>query len=86
MTVSKVLTKVFGSRNERLINRYTRIVQQVNGCEERVRPLTDEQLRAGINRDLTPQRGGIFGFGGGRDNGAGGGRNDRGRGGERGPR
>src|SRR5947207_2190907 len=45
MNAGKVLTKVFGSRNERLIKRYTRLVQQVNAVEPKVRPMTDEQLR-----------------------------------------
>jgi len=29
-TVGKVLTKIFGSRNERLLKRYRKIVEQVN--------------------------------------------------------
>ena len=31
--VSQVLTKIFGSRNERLLKRYRRIVDQVNLLE-----------------------------------------------------
>jgi preprotein translocase subunit SecA len=46
ITVSKVLTKVFGSRNERLLKRYYRIVAQVNAMEPKVQALSDEQLRA----------------------------------------
>ena len=34
--VSKVLTKIFGSRNDRLLKRYRRIVEQINelGAED----------------------------------------------------
>ena len=46
VTFGKVLTKVFGSRNERLIKRYRRIVEQVNAMEGKIAALTDEQLRA----------------------------------------
>src|SRR4051812_5189434 len=44
--VGKFLTKVFGSRNERLLKRYRRIVDQVNELEPKVRAMTDDQLRA----------------------------------------
>ncbi len=46
LSVQKVLTKVFGSRNERLLKRYRRIVEQINSLEPTVQVLTDEQLRA----------------------------------------
>ncbi len=42
----KVLTKVFGSRNERLLKRYRRIVEQVNELAPQIEAMTDEQLRA----------------------------------------
>jgi preprotein translocase subunit SecA len=42
---SKALTKVFGSRNERLLKRYQRVVEQVNAKESEVRAKTDQQLR-----------------------------------------
>ena len=45
ITFSKVLTKVFGSRNERLLKRYHRIVAQINEMEASVSKLTDEALR-----------------------------------------
>src|SRR4051794_29326657 len=44
--VSKVLTKVFGSRNDRLLKRYRKIVEQVNAKAADVEKMTDEQLRA----------------------------------------
>ncbi|HZZ44836.1 MAG TPA: preprotein translocase subunit SecA [Tepidisphaeraceae bacterium] len=46
ITFSKVLTKVFGSRNDRMLKRYWRIAKQVNEAEAKVLPLTDAQLRA----------------------------------------
>src|SRR4051794_14485682 len=45
VTVGKVLTKVFGSRNERLLKRYRRIVDQVNALEPKVIEMTDQQMR-----------------------------------------
>ncbi|HEX8341004.1 MAG TPA: preprotein translocase subunit SecA [Tepidisphaeraceae bacterium] len=45
MIFGKALTKVFGSRNDRLIKRYRRIVSEVNALEPTVRARTDEQLR-----------------------------------------
>ena len=45
-TVQKVLTKIFGSRNERLLKRFRSIVNQINALEEKVQPLSDPELRA----------------------------------------
>ena len=45
MTVQKVLTKIFGSRNDRLLKRYRAIVEQVNALEPKIQAMTDEQLR-----------------------------------------
>jgi len=45
ISVQKVLTKIFGSRNERLLKRYRTIVAQVNAAESKVQPMTDDQLR-----------------------------------------
>ena len=45
ISVQKVLTKIFGSRNERLLKRYRSIVAQVNAAESKVQPMTDDQLR-----------------------------------------
>jgi len=42
----QVLTKIFGTNNERVIKRLLPVVQQINGFEPQVAPLTDEQLRA----------------------------------------
>ena len=45
MTVGKILTKIFGSRNERLIKRFRRIVEQINALESKVAAMSDDQLR-----------------------------------------
>src|SRR5262249_48548669 len=46
VTVGKVLTKIFGSRNERLLKRYRSIVAQVNELEPTIAEMPDPQLRA----------------------------------------
>ncbi|HET6248626.1 MAG TPA: SEC-C metal-binding domain-containing protein [Tepidisphaeraceae bacterium] len=45
MTINKVFIKIFGSRNERLLKRYWRIVKDINAKEASVSKLTDDQLR-----------------------------------------
>jgi preprotein translocase subunit SecA len=45
MNFSKTLTKVFGSRNERMLKRYQRVVDQINAMEDQARAKTDPQLR-----------------------------------------
>src|SRR3954466_7997522 len=45
LTVQRVLTLMFGSRNERLLKKYHQIVDKVNDLEKKIQPLTDEQLR-----------------------------------------
>ncbi len=42
---SKLAKIVFGTRNQRMVNRYLRIVRQVNDREPSVRGLTDAELR-----------------------------------------
>src|SRR3954469_5713643 len=46
LTVQKVLVKIFGSRNDRLLKRYRKIVDEVNKLEEKVQRMSDEELRA----------------------------------------
>ncbi|RZL04498.1 MAG: preprotein translocase subunit SecA [Rubrivivax sp.] len=41
----KLLTSIFGSRNERLLKQYRRVVEKINALEPSFEPLTDEQLR-----------------------------------------
>ena len=44
--VQNVLTKIFGSRNERLLKQYSRTVDRINALEAEVARLSDAQLRA----------------------------------------
>ena len=44
--IGKTFTKIFGSRNERLVKAYTRRVEQINELEDDVRRLSDAELRA----------------------------------------
>ncbi|WP_275097470.1 preprotein translocase subunit SecA [Sedimenticola hydrogenitrophicus] len=44
--VSNILRKVFGSRNDRLIKRMSKVVAQINGLEPELQALTDEELKA----------------------------------------
>ncbi len=41
-----LMKKIFGSRNARMVNRYLRVVNQVNGLESSLTNLTDSELRA----------------------------------------
>ncbi len=45
VTFAKVLTTVFGSRNERLLKRYHKTVDQINALEPQMRAKSDIQLR-----------------------------------------
>ena len=42
----KLLTSIFGSRNDRLLKQYRKVVQQINALEGRYEGLDDEALRA----------------------------------------
>jgi len=44
--INKILLKVFGSRNERLIKAYSVIARQAGEFEEQIRKLDDEALKA----------------------------------------
>jgi preprotein translocase subunit SecA len=46
ITVQKVLTNIFGNRNDRLLKRLRRIVDRINELEPTVGAMTDPQLRA----------------------------------------
>ncbi|OZB54458.1 MAG: hypothetical protein B7X42_02260, partial [Thiomonas sp. 14-66-4] len=39
------LTRLFGSRNERLLRQYRRVAQRINALEAQFEKLTDEELR-----------------------------------------
>jgi preprotein translocase subunit SecA len=44
--VLKLLARVFGSRNERLLRTYSRHVREANALEPRIQALSDEALAA----------------------------------------
>ncbi|MGE0874750.1 MAG: preprotein translocase subunit SecA [Burkholderiales bacterium] len=43
--ISRVLKKIFGSRNERLLKQYRRVVERINALEAQLAALSDEALR-----------------------------------------
>ena len=45
----KILTQIFGSRNDRLLKNYRRTVEQINALEPQFEKLTDTELRAKTN-------------------------------------
>ena len=44
--MANVLTKIFGSRNERLLKQYSRVVARINALESEIAALSDGALRA----------------------------------------
>ncbi len=44
--LSEILTRIFGSRNQRLLKRYRRTVERINALEPEIAALSDAQLRA----------------------------------------
>ncbi|MBS1138214.1 MAG: preprotein translocase subunit SecA, partial [Proteobacteria bacterium] len=42
----KILTQIFGSRNDRLLKTYRRTVEAINALEPRFEKLSDAELRA----------------------------------------
>src|SRR5437867_1711464 len=42
---TNILTKIFGSRNERLLKQYGQVVRQINALEPALSALTDDELR-----------------------------------------
>ena len=44
--ISGILTKIFGSRNERLLKTYQRNIERINALEPQIAALADEALRA----------------------------------------
>ena len=43
--IGKTLVKIFGSRNERLIKHYSRVVDEINALEPAYQQLSDAELR-----------------------------------------
>ncbi len=48
--IGKVLVKIFGSRNERLIKHYSRVVDEINALEPDYQQMNDTELKATTNR------------------------------------
>ena len=46
MSFDKLLTKVFGSSNQRFLKSVQPLVEQINELEPAIKKLSDEQLRA----------------------------------------
>ena len=44
--MANFLTRIFGSRNQRLLRQYSTVVDKINALEEELQSLSDEQLRA----------------------------------------
>ena len=44
--ISNILTRIFGSRNERLLKQYAQVVQKINALEQEIAKLSDDALRA----------------------------------------
>ena len=44
--MANVLTRIFGSRNQRLLRQFSKAVDQINGMEEALKGLSDDDLRA----------------------------------------
>jgi preprotein translocase subunit SecA len=44
--IPNILTKIFGSRNERLLKQYSHVVRKINALESTLSALSDEELRA----------------------------------------
>ena len=44
--VGPAMRKIFGTRNERMVKRYLRVVEQVNTFESGIVRLTDAEIRA----------------------------------------
>jgi preprotein translocase subunit SecA len=47
--VASFLTRIFGSRNQRLLRQYSKVVNKINSFEEGLQALDDEALRAKID-------------------------------------
>ena len=43
--INKAMTKIFGSRNERLLKSYRKKVLQINTLEPQMRALSDQQMK-----------------------------------------
>ena len=46
MAFTSILSKIFGTRNQRLIKRMSKVVHKINQLEAEMQSLSDEELRA----------------------------------------
>ena len=53
--VGKLLKKIFGSRNERLVKAMRKVAAQINDFEPALQALTDEQLKV-LLRQIAGQK------------------------------
>ena len=44
--MAKFLTRIFGSRNQRLLRQYSKVVKKINSLEEGLQALSDSELKA----------------------------------------
>ena len=51
--LNKLITKVIGSRNERLVKKMGKVIQQTNELEPSVQILSDDELKAAIEYMLS---------------------------------
>ena len=59
VSFNKILTKVFGSRNDRLLKKYRTIIARVTEMEPKIQAMSDEQLRnrtAELREGLTSKK------------------------------
>jgi preprotein translocase subunit SecA len=47
--INQFITKIFGSRNDRLIKQYNKVITEVNNFEESIKALSDTQLKEKTN-------------------------------------
>ena len=50
--IPNILTKIFGSRNERLLKQYAQVVQEINALEPAIAALSDDELTEQMHNDL----------------------------------
>src|SRR5512132_3848258 len=56
--ISNILTRIFGSRNERLLKQYAQAVREINALEPQISALSDAELRAKTDELRTRVRNG----------------------------
>ena len=54
--ISNILTRIFGSRNERLLKQFGQAVREINALEPTISALSDEALRRQDGGAQDPRR------------------------------